>query len=297
MSTSTQDLPYSADFLAMLDAAPQLAAIAPRDADVFRELEAAIARHKPAHQVGVATELALATWTTYLVKHPKELAALELPANTLAAALYLAMDLHLSTGESIEQVELLRMFELSTEYDDALYEQVATHARPIFSYLSGVTPDVLSVIIKQFRDHRHALNHTQHARELAALASAFWSSEPALDVLTSLPRSPLILRVAILPHQIESHDPDTPEPSCFFSVSDAQSDAPRALLPWYGELSEMTRLDALRRALLEAIFSPHQGEAAIPVAVIAPSKEDVKPLTLKLGIPEIVVLAPEQMGN
>ena len=51
----------------------------------------------------------------------------------------------------------------------------------------------------------------------------------------------------------------------------------------------------MRRALLEAMLAPHMGDPALPVAIVAPSEQDVKPLTLKLGIPEVVILSPSQM--
>jgi hypothetical protein len=284
--------PFSDDFISMLDAASHIAPLTVRDTGVFHSLEDAITRtDRPAAMI----ELALATWTTYLVKHPEELAATQATAPQLAAALYLAMDLQLSTGDAVDQADLLSMFVLADSFDESLYEDVAALARPIFSFLSTVTPDVLSVVIKQFRDQRHARNHPQHARELERLARAFWDSEPALDALDTLPRAQLILRLMVVPHDTSSSTPDVPEPTYFFVIKDGQSDAARAALPWYGELDELARMSALRRATLEAILAPHQGEPAVPVAIVAPEDRDIKPLMLKLGIPEIVILSPAHM--
>lgn len=283
--------PFSDDFISMLDAASHVAPLTDRDIAVFHALEASITR---AGRPATAIELALATWTTYLVKHPEVLAALDAHASQLAAALFLAMDLQLSTGDGIAQDELLKMFSISDTYDESKYEDVAALARPIFAYLSTVTPDVLSVVIKQFRDLRHARNHPQHARELERLARAFWDTEPDLGAISTLPRAQLIWRLTIVAHDVQG-TPDVPEPSCFVVIRDAQSDAPRAALPWYGQLDELARMSALRRATLEAILAPHQGDPAIPVAIVAPEERDVKPLMLKLGIPEIVILSPAQM--
>lgn len=276
----------------MLNAAPHIAPLTPRDVGVFNALEAAITRSE---RSGSMIELALATWTTYLVKHPEELANTQATASQLAAALYLAMDLQLSTSDSMDEAELLSMFALADSFDESLYKDIAALARPIFSFLSSVTPDVLSVVIKQFRDQRHARNHPQHARELERLAHAFWDSEPHLDALDALPRAQLILRLIVVPHDTTQSAADVPEPTYFFVIKDGQSDAARAALPWYGELDELARMDALRRATLEAILAPHQGEPAVPVAIVAPEERDIKPLMLKLGIPEIVILSPAQM--
>lgn len=303
-TSSTQPSPLVEDFISMLEGAPHVGALRQAEQDVFAILDDALARTDLHPSI---RELVLAAWTAYLVRHREPLPtrpdAAPLAARQEAAALYLALDLHTPLREQrIERGDLLQLFSLAKTFDEAVYESIAERARPIFAYFSGLSPDVFKVILNELHTHQHRRHHASRARHIHAQALAFWEApidEQSVDnALAALPRCAMILRLEILPHtpppQAEQDD-EVPEPSMFFAVKDAQTETPRVLLPWFGELDGLMRQDAMRRALLEAMLAPHMGDPALPVAIVAPSEQDVKPLTLKLGIPEVVILSPSQM--
>lgn len=287
----------------MLEGAPHVGALLEEERQVFVCLHEALVRDEL--HPGIV-QLVLAAWTAYLVQH-KDVLRQELWPTApsiaqISAALYLAIDLHMPLREQrIERGELLQLFSLCDRLDEAIYEEVAELARPVFTYFSGLSPDVFKVILNELHTHQHRRHHAERARQIHAQATAFWEApldeESVVVALSALTRGAMILRLELLEHEAEAVDDATPEPSMFFAVKDAQTGAPRVLLPWFGELDEWTRQDAMRRVLLEAILAPHMGDPALPVAIVAPTEQDVKPLTLKLGIPEVVVLSPAQMPD
>lgn len=298
--------PLVEDFISMLEGASHVGALRDEERAIFITLDAALA---PSGLHPAILQLVLAAWTAYLVQHRDTLTEAlwrDHDAAQIAAALYLALDLHMPLREErIERGELLQLFSLSEMLDEAIYEEVASLARPIFSYFSGLSPDVFKVILNELHTHQHGRHHAERAHQIHAQAVAFWEAEideeSVASAIASLQKGALILRLEILPHAPvtrggdEVQDEEVPEPSMFFVVKDAQRGEPRVLLPWFGELDALTRQDAMRRALLEAMLAPHMGEPALPVAIVAPTERDVKSLTLKLGIPEVVVLSPSQM--
>ncbi len=285
----------SDDFISMLAHASHVPDIPSREQEVFHILESAL---KQRNLSLAACEAVLSAWTAYIVKNLDQITGIEASAHEVAASLYLAFDLHLSVETSkLERKTLFAMFFPQKTFNEADYAVIAAIAKPIFSYFSELSPDVLTVISQELHKHQHVRHHATHAQQIHALASEFWQSSPALDKLDATPRVQLIFRLEIVPN--EAQQPTTedspPEPSCFFLVKEAQSKSPRILLPWFGDLTPELKTHAMCRVALEAMLSPHHGTPAIPVALVAPSAQDVAALTQHLGIPEVVILSPEQL--